>query len=289
MPTQIVTEGYFDGNRIDGVSGQWTRSITEIRTGIAEVEVARQKATWVGGEWQLGDALPMGRAIELVIYSAKSGSYTSAIGGPWAEIQALNDVFSPAYGQVYLKTVRPDADASSVTRRIKVQVMGMPSYEIIPDGMSGSGVIGKQTQSAVLYTVPLYAAWPYWEDDTLQDETGIVSGAAATTVPNAGPVRCGVRLTCTAKTGTTATVTITEATSGDVVGLTGSIAVNDYVDFWYTDPTAVSWSLASAAAYVNPGSSMRLPASGNGSITVAQTGATNITFKAEYRRQWGTL
>lgn len=286
--TCIFESVYYGGTRLDGVSGQWTRTVTKIDVGDLEDQQDRIGAGLRHGEIEIAESIPRGIPITLTVRSYMTGSVTNLYGAERDEVAAIRAILRSAGAtEAFLKTTRKDGSNTDQTREIRARVLGSPHHKIIqPRG--GSGSLVKPGNGVVEVVARLYARFPYWRDATEQlatDSAESAAGGFTLTAGDVAPAGIGARFSLASGVNLPAVLTITNSTTGSEfvinVGATVSDG-DDYIDWFHTDPTGYDSAFSHADTYVAVGGSFLVDPGANTITARTTTGGDEVEVDLSY-------
>lgn len=222
---------------------------------------------------------------------ADTRTVTMTIISEWASTNAernlldeanddLPGLFAPGRGAWDLRADRTDSGGSATSRILTVDTVS------IPDVYDASRILYRDNTAWIEWDVTMQASFPLWRDrEVVTVDTVTTTGGADAwgAYSNGGMEACGLKATLSDIAGTVTSFVIACTEFGTSATWTDTAFANsDTLDFFVTDPQAVSWTSGNA---ITAASEIGL-ARGSNSGTVTRTGGTAATVTLTARRYW---
>jgi len=264
-------------------AGSLSRWVTDIDWGDPTLTVFGHPSPMDKGFIRTGTAHAAARTVSFTIVSEYVGANAERFihDEIWDD---LPDLLSPGRGGVDLRVDRTDSAGGTTSRILTCDTVQLPD----PYKIESYYVQGSEARAWAKTPVTLQANFPLWRD---REEQAVDTVALATTpgtaiapaYTNGGYVACGLRAVLSSIVGvwTSISISMTEAATA-VTWTDATFANSDALDFWVTDPQAVTWSSGTA---INAAGDAAL-ARGTNNGTIIGVGGTSGTVTLTTRRFW---
>lgn len=309
MPTQDLAL-YWNGAAITGTFGDFDRSLVKVpMMGAPDIAVASLPAVQSDGAVATLDPSVESRRFSTLLmseYTGASTDYNELERELREEWQTVQGVFNPHLGAKEARFDRQDTTPATVSRVVQAYVVHCPAFIQAFKGGSSFDVGARwgddgSTNAWLIYPLEFLALAPHFRDRSVaaaqtKDIDVQASPPSAVTLRNEGIDEVGVRVEVTAVTTSGITeFSLTNDDTGDsitVKKLSGSFAVNDYVDWMHTDPCEVEFSddvaVVNGSDFISAVNADDATDGDNDYSTTLGAGSGDITLTLSIYRKWLT-